>query len=229
MKQVAIVFILLVYCCSKIQSQTIQQKLLFQEQFEMPLDTSFWKVEKSPKSTEMVVANNHQLLINTYEGATIWYSKPLPADVYISFNRIILIDSGKNDRLSDCNVFFMATDTKPQRMFNRNSNFVSYDSLSMYYVGVGGNYNTTTRFRKYGFDGSKNIIGEYTDSAHLLKPNTNYFIEITCLNGRVEYKVNGELFFQFQDPKPLLGGYFAFRSTRSRQVISNFQVYQLIP
>ena len=59
---------------------------------------------------------------------------------------------GKNDRVSDLNCFWMARDSRnPDDLFavHRTGKFADYNQLLCYYVGVGGNTNTTTRFRRY--------------------------------------------------------------------------------
>lgn len=202
-------------------------KLLYKSDFSKPLDTSVWVVEKLKADSEIVACNNGNLLLDTYGGATVWLKQPLQGNVHISFKRTVVIQGGKNDRLSDLNIFWMATDSLQNKGFTRKGTFNEYDSLSMYYVGFGGNYNTTTRFRKYTTKGDKQILGEYKDAAHLLQANKTYNIEIIQLNGLIQFVVDGELFFSYLDKEPLTYGYFAFRSTRSRQTISNFQVYSI--
>lgn len=202
-------------------------KLIYKTNFSKPLDTSIWAVEKLKADSEIVTCNNGNLLLDTYGGATVWLKQPLKGNIHISFKRTVLMQGGKNDRLSDLNVFWMATDSLQNKGFTRKGSFNEYDSLSMYYVGFGGNYNTTTRFRKYTTKGHKQILAEYTDAAHLLQANKTYSIEIVQLNGVVQFIVDGALYFSYQDKQPLTYGYFAFRSTRSRHTISNFQVYSI--
>ena len=67
-------------------------------------------------------------------------------------------------------------------------------------MGYGGNYNSTTRFRRY--DGNEAgitdpkvrpaILKEYTDTEHLLKANHWYHIKITNENNRVSYYIDGK-------------------------------------
>jgi hypothetical protein len=60
-------------------------------------------------------------------------------------------EGGPNDQVSDLNVFWMATNrdgTEPMSPF-RGGRFEAYNDLRTYYVGLGGNRNTTTRFRRY--------------------------------------------------------------------------------
>jgi hypothetical protein len=202
-------------------------KCIYKSDFSKPLDTSIWAVEKLKADSEIVSCNNGNLLLDTYGGATVWLKQQLKGNIHISFKRTVLMQGGKNDRLSDLNVFWMATDSLQNKGFTRKGTFNEYDSLSMYYVGFGGNYNTTTRFRKYTTKGDKQILGEYKDAAHLLQANKTYTIEIIQLNGLVQFIVDGELYFSYQDKQPLTYGYFAFRSTRSRQTISDFQVHSI--
>lgn len=184
-------------------------------------DLSNWKIEKLPADSEVVAIQNGKLLLNTYSGATVWYKQPLTGNYSIKLKRTILLNGEKNDRLSDCNFFWMATDSLQNKMFQRKAGFKEYDSLSMYYVGFGGNYNTTTRFRKYTTKGDKNIIAEYKDTAHLLVANKTYEIEIIVKNGLIAFLVDGKIFFQYNDLQPLNFGYFGIRSTRSRQEIDD--------
>ena len=144
----------------------------------------------------------------------------------IEYDRGVMVNGGSNDRLSDVNQFWMATDPQ-QKMFTRKGEFKEYDSLQMYYVGMGGNYNTTTRMRRYDGKGTLQIVGEYTDSAHLLKPNKTYLIAIVVKDGVSKFFVNDEEYFSFKDDKPFTEGWFAIRSTRSRQWIDNVRIYQL--
>ena len=207
------------------QSSQSVDSLLFEDQFSTP-DISNWIIEKSPADSEIVRVKDGRLLIDTYGGATIWYKKELSGNIMISYKRKVIVNSGKNDRLSDLNQFWMATDPDPTAMFKRSGGFAEYDSLNMYYVGMGGNYNKTTRFRKY-YAGDKKIIAEYADSAHLLQANKEYSIEIRMKDGLVEFRVDGIIFFSWQDADPFTHGYFGIRSTRSRQEIDDVKIYQL--
>ena len=121
----------------------------------------------------------------------------------------------------------MARDPHNANLFTRNGKFENYDDLQLYYVGMGGNSNKTTRFRKYESTGTKPVIQEYLDSSRLLKANQTYHIKIIVHKGVSSYWVNGDCYFTYHDPSPLLSGYFGFRSTWSRQEIRNFRVYNV--
>ncbi|MGC4104315.1 MAG: DUF6250 domain-containing protein [Ferruginibacter sp.] len=121
---------------------------MFSDDFSAGLNTDNWLVEKQKADSEIVTTQNGRLVMDTYGGATIWYKKELSGNIRIVYKRKVIMEGGKNDRLSDLNQFWMATDPS-KKMFTRKGGFAEYDSLDMYYVGMGGNYNKTTRFRKY--------------------------------------------------------------------------------
>ena len=121
----------------------------------------------------------------------------------------------------------MAGDPHNKNLFTRNGVLESYDSLQLYYVGMGGNSNRTNRFRKYEGNGERRLVGEYTDTAHLLQANKTYHIAIVVKDGATSFWVDGQCYFNYKDPAPLQKGYFGFRSTKSHQEVSKFRVYQL--
>ena len=209
-----------------ITDQPVKQKLIFSDEFSCNELSDNWIIEKSGNEKDVCRIQNGVLELNSNEGVTVWYKEKLSGDILIEFDRRIIMAGGIHDRLSDLNQFWMATDPM-NKMFTRKGNFPEYDSLQMYYAGMGGNYNTTTRMRRYDGKGKKMILGELTDSAHLLKPDKNYHIVITCKNGKTGFNVNGEVFFSFDDDDPFTSGWFAFRSTKSHQVIDNLKIWQL--
>jgi len=206
----------------------ISAGLVFSDDFAGPLDPKVWVAEIEPKAGNIsaVYTRDSALVLNTRGGVTVWLNKLLHGDVRIEYDREVVVDTGKNDRLSDMNVFWMATDPGNANLFTRNGRFEAYDSLQLYYVGMGGNTNKTTRFRKYYSGGNKPVIKEYLDAAHLLRANKLYHIKIILRSGTTSYWVDGECFFSYADPAPLVTGYFGFRSTWSRQVIKNLRVWE---
>jgi rhamnogalacturonan endolyase len=152
----------------------------------------------------------------------------------------VVSEKGKYDRVSDLNSFWMANDPENPDNFFARSNwrkgvFGKYYSLTMYYVGYGGNSNSTTRFRKYNGDYQSflsntmrpDIIKEYTDSTHLIKPNRWCKIEISVSHNNVKYLLNNELLFDYNDPKPYQKGYFGIRTVTNHMKIKNFQVIEM--
>jgi rhamnogalacturonan endolyase len=121
----------------------------------------------------------------------------------------------------------MARDPHHTNLFTRSGILESYDSLQLYYVGMGGNSNRTTRFRKYEGNGQRTLLQEYTDTAHLLQPNKVYHITIIVKDNTTSFWVDGECYFISNDPALFKEGYFGFRSTKSHQEISKFRVYRL--
>jgi len=208
------------------QSKASQTNILYQDNFTTSLDTTLWKVEMVPGENASVHVQNGKLVIDSPGGVSVWFNKKLTGDLVIEYDWKVIVAGGKNDRLSDLNQFWMATDPKNENLFTRNGKFEAYDSLSLYYVGMGGNTNSTTRFRKYHGNGSKPLLQEYTDEAYLLRANHTYHIKIVVNNGTTSFSVDGKQYFSYKDPQPLKEGFFGFRSTWSRHEIDNFQVYR---
>lgn len=210
------------------------QSVLFSDDFSKGL--SDWVIEKNSDSTEVKIENNF-LDIVAPKGFTMWYKKPLEGNLTISFEAFVVKEVGKYDRVSDLNCFWMANDPEnPEDFFARslwrNGVFGKYYSLKMYYVGYGGNSNTTTRFRKYDGDyeaflqksNRPDIIKEYTDAAHLLTPNKWYKIEIIMDNNHIKYLFDGETLFDYIDEIPYNKGYFGIRTTTNHMKVRNFKV-----
>jgi hypothetical protein len=188
---------------------------------------SNWNVEfEKPDSSSIQVVDG-KLDVSAARGATIWYKHKLKGDIMIIYDVIVMNNGGKNDRVSDLNAFWMATDPANKKEIVRDGKFSSYDNLNLYYAGVGGHYNKFTRFRKYSSDGNKPVLKEYSDAAHLLKGNTVYEVKIIVHNGIVRYFINDELYWELKDDKPYTEGFFGFRTTMSHQQFDNFMVYEI--
>jgi Domain of unknown function (DUF6250) len=202
------------------------KKLIFEDDFSTAVISDKWIVEKNSKEENVCTIVNGQLQLNSEDGITAWYKHELKGNILIEYDRKIVMEGGNHDRLSDLNQFWMATDPA-NKMFTRKGGFREYDSLQMYYVGMGGNYNTTTRMRRYDGKGGLQIVGEFTDSSHLLKANKNYHIKIKIENRVSTFMINDVEFFSFKDGKPFTHGWFALRSTKSRQLVDNLKIWQL--
>jgi len=158
----------------------------------------------------------------------VWLHDPLQAPVTISYVATVL----SAGRVSDLNCFWMATDpARPENLFEaghqRDGKFATYDSLLTYYVGYGGNNNTTTRFRRYDGSGARPLLPEHDrkEPAALLEAGRAYRIEITVTeDGRTTWAGDGAIWFDYQDPEPLREGWFGFRTVWSRIEISDFSV-----
>jgi hypothetical protein len=212
-----------------VQPPVISKKktLIFRDDFSKGFDTAVWKAEIAAQPPSSVYVKNGQLVLDTKGGVTVWLKKWLQGNILIKYKRTVLLDSGVNDRVSDLNQFWMATDPRNPYLFTRDGVFEAYDSLRLYYVGMGGNTNTTTRFRKYHGDGQKPLLQEYLDKSHLLQPNKTYHLQTIVYNGVTQFIVDGIPYFTWKDAAPLTSGFFGFRSTKSRQVIDEVSVYKI--
>lgn len=209
------------------KSSDSKKALIFSDDFNATLNTDLWVSEIEPLPGSTVLVRDGKLTLNTKGGVTVWLNKVLRGNIQIEYTRTVLVGSGDHDRLSDLNQFWMAKDPKSDHLFSRHGKFEEYDNLSLYYVGIGGNSNTTTRFRKYTGKGERLLLKEYLDSKYLLQPNKEYRIKILVKDGTTSFFVNDECYFFYRDPEILTEGYFGFRSTFSHQVIDNVRIYQL--
>lgn len=193
-----------------------------------PLTASLdhWMVEQMPGGR--VVTRGDALIIEDAAGCTAWFRQPLRAPVEISYEVTVVSRGGPHDRVSDVNCFWMASDPKTAGKMPapRSGRFPEYDSLQTYYVGMGGNNNTTTRFRRYAGDGAKPLLPEYDLSAKqfLLEPNRTYRIRLVARDGVAEFWRDDEKIFSFRDPQPLTDGWFAIRTVRSHLEIRKLQI-----
>jgi Domain of unknown function (DUF6250) len=186
-----------------------------------------WSVELENGGT--VEATRGVLRIDVPAGASIWFERLLTGPYEIEYTAVPVSRGGPNDRVSDLNTFWSARDVRsPDDIFAtpRSGAFAEYDYLKTYYVGFGGNDNSTTRFRRYvGEPGNRPLIYDLT--APLLTANRRHHIRQVVNNGTVEYWFNGRLLFDYTDPEPYNSGWFAFRTTWSHLLISDFSVWRL--
>ena len=219
--------------CSQVSCQTCggalpysQLELLFSDNFSG--DLSNWVAEGGqPQLTE------GELELDTPGGSTVWFKHELSGNVLIEYDVTVLRMGGPNDRVSDLNCFWMATDpAHPDDLFaagpQRRGVFANYHGLSLYYVGYGGNTNSTTRFRRYQ-GGDRELLGEYTDPAHLIVPNHTYHIQLVACDGAVEYYRDGERLFRYEDSEPYRRGHFGLRTVQNHLSMDNFRVVRIAP
>jgi hypothetical protein len=182
-----------------------------------------------------IAARDGALEIDVPGGCTVWLKTPLSGPVLISYEATMISAGGPNDRVSDLNCFWMARDARnPDDLFAvaRSGKFSDYDQLRCYYVGHGGNTNTTTRFRRYiGEKGNRPIRPEHDLSAKefLLTPNVSQTIQLVAAGSVIGYFRNGQQLFAYDDPAPYTSGWFAFRTVTSHFKVKNFQVRRLLP
>ena len=190
-----------------------------------------WVVEQQTGGT--VTTANGQLIITDTGGCTVWFRERLAAPVTITYTARV----SSAARVSDLNCFWMASDpARPGDLFaaghKRDGKFSTYDSLRTYYVGYGGNNNTTTRFRRYDGSGARPLLPAHDLGApeYLLKADHAYRITLVAgTDGRVQFIRDGTVVFDWHDPEPLRSGWFGFRTVDSRIEISDFQVHSSAP
>jgi len=190
-----------------------------------------WLVELEAGGT--VSARTRALEIDVPAGCTVWFRRPLEGPLLIAYQATVVDAGGPNDRVSDLNCFWMATDARsPDNLLatHRSGRFPDYDQLRCYYVGLGGNGNTTTRFRRYvGESGNRPLLPEHDLSARefLLAANSAQTIQLIAAGGVIGFYREGRQLFAFDDPEPYTRGWFGFRTVHSHLRIRNFRVYRL--
>lgn len=202
---------------------------LFQDDFRQGL--AAWVVEQQPGGN--VTVADGKLVITDAGGCTVWLRPPLTAPVTIRYTA--RVTSG--GRVSDLNCFWMADDpARPGDLFApghaRTGKFATYDTLRTYYVGYGGNANTTTRFRRYDGSSARPLLPEHDlgGPEFLLQPDHAYDIALVAgADGRVQYIRDGVVVFDWTDPAPLRRGWFGFRTVNSRIEITDFRVHAGVP
>lgn len=166
--------------------------------------------------------------ITAPKGLTLWRNEKMSGNVTIEYDACVVVEN-ENDRLSDLNCFWMASDPRAkdiwENMDERGGVFANCAALQLYYVGYGGNWNSTTRFRRYNGEGAPPIIQEYSDEEHLLQANRWYHIILKCTDGNTNYTIDGNKIFDWTDPEPITEGWFGFRTTLSRTRIKNFNYH----
>jgi Domain of unknown function (DUF6250) len=191
--------------------------------------TARWCAELETGGT--VTARDGVLDIDVPGGASVWFREPFSGRYAIEYTATPVSAGGPHDRVSDLNAFWSARDARsPENLFasSRSGAFADYDHLLTYYVGFGGNHNTTTRFRRYtGTPGRRPLLPEHDLEAPLLVPGRPYHVRLVADGERIQYWSNGELVFDYADEAPYAGGWFAFRTTASHFTVSGFRAWAL--
>ena len=194
-------------------------------------DPRAWAVEaEAGDPSASATVQDGALLLNAQRGLTLWLRTQLIGHYDISYTCTIPMPDRPQDwphaRLSDMNCFWEAQLADGNAPFARSGKFEDYDKLQLFYAGIGGNTNTTTRFRYYDGSGERRLLQEYTEPAYLLQANRPYRMRIVVdAQGTRLYRDEQLL---FSKPGPMAGGgYFGFRSTASRQKIEGFTVRRI--
>ncbi|MYW64197.1 Tat pathway signal sequence domain protein [Streptomyces sp. SID8379] len=183
-----------------------------------------WAVELENGGS--VTASRGVLDIDVPAGASLWFRQRLTGPYVISYTATPVDEGGVNDRVSDLNNFWNATDVRsPRDLFatTRTGALADYDYLTTYYAGFGANYNTTTRLRRYvGESGVRPLVYDYPGP--LLTANEPNRVRIVSDGSTVQWWNNGQLVFDYTDPEPYTSGHFAFRTTWSHFRLADFEV-----
>lgn len=191
-----------------------------------------WSIEAEDPTSKVTWADGMADIIAP-KGLTLWCNDLMQGNTIIEYEARILRDARFTTeqgaiRTSDLNCFWMAS----RKLGMKHPRFADYYRLEMYYMGFGGNWNTTTRFRRYngdarGVDSAQyrpRILKEYTDTAHLLRPDDQWHqIRLEQVDGHVRYFIDGELLVDYVDIHPLTQGYFGFRTTLSHAQLRHFR------
>ena len=121
----------------------------------------------------------------------------------------------------------IATAIEPVYARPRSGKFADYDDLVTYYVGLGGNRNTTTRFRRYvGEPGNRPLLARHDlrDRTAMLVPNRRELIRLIADGTRIEFQRNGQPLFHLTDAAPYTSGWFALRTTCSHLRIRTLRI-----
>ena len=192
-----------------------------------------WVVESESDSFRLRFMHD-TLELEAPRGLTLWRRECMAGDVRIAYHARVMCEPGHDDRLSDLNCFWKASDPTAcdvfSRMGERRGVFVQQYALQLYYMGYGGNHNSTTRFRRYTADARgvtdvahrPPVLYEYTDSAHLLRPNQWRHIVLECRADTIRYYMDGECLGCYTDPQPLVQGWFGLRTTQARVQLTGF-------
>ena len=197
----------------------------------------YWQVESESPDYRVTFSGDTCEILSP-KGLTLWRKEKMKAGMTVEYDACVVDEGREGDRLSDLNCFWLASDPNAKdlwaRAARRSGIFVRCYTLQMYYLGYGGNYNTTTRFRRYDGDEAgvedaarrPAILKEYTDKDHLLEANHWYHVKIESKLGHTRFLIDGECIVDYLDPQPLEEGWFGFRTTLSRTRLTNFKAYE---
>jgi len=207
-----------------------QGKRLYADDFRHGLKR--WVIEAEKPAT--FAARDGVLDIVAQGGFTAWFKPELVGPVAITYEAQAVSAGGAFDRVSDLNCFWMAREADGGSPLDhpRSGAFADYDTLKTYYVGQGGNANTSTRFRRYvGRAGDRPMLPQHDHSAadELLTPNHWTTVRLVADGERIEYWSDGRRLFEHRDPDPYTRGWFGLRTTQSHLRIRTFEVFSLLP
>lgn len=202
---------------------------LYVDDFRHGLDQ--WLVELE-QGLGTVRAANGVMTFDVPKGASAWFRPELTSPVEICFTATAVSAGGPHDRVSDLNCFWMADDPRSTGDLlarPRSGAFADYDVLRTYYVGLGGNSNTSSRFRRYVGNGERPLLPQHDLSApdDLIVANRPYCIRLIADGSRIEYWRDDRRMFALNDPAPYRRGWFALRTTWNHMTVRDFSVWTI--
>jgi len=196
--------------------------LLYSDDFSGALDS--WTTEIETKGIVKVL--DGKMDINSEVGSTVWFNGKLKQPLVITYE-VTTLDDGVDGLPRDHNLFWMAYDPDaPDVQPSGVGGLGDYNKYNLYYAGIGGNRNRTTRFRRYE-DGERVLVHESSDKTHLNAANQTYKMKIVCVDNKVQVYRDGQIYWDFTDENPYAEGWFGFRQTRTHLQIDNFKVFSV--
>jgi len=187
-----------------------------------------WTIEAESPDTRVTI-DHGTIDIDSPKGVTLWSNRAVAAPVTIAFEAMAVAAGGANDQVSDLNAFWMASEADGGSVLarRRSGAFAAYDDLRTYYVGIGGNRNTTTRFRRYvGEPGNRPLLPEHDRSAaaDMLRPNVWTRIRLIADGRTIAVERDGRRLFTLTDDHPYTRGHWGLRTTWSHLRIRRLSV-----
>lgn len=182
-----------------------------------------WRIET--EAPARVSFTHGGIEIDTPRGLTLWYRRRLSGPVRISFDAKPVAQGGSNDTVSDLNAFWMARENDGSDPAPRSGRFEDYDTLQTYYVGIGGNRNTTTRLRRYvATPGMRPLLPEHDRGDARLVPDRWTHITLIADGATIAVDLDGARLFTLTDPAPYTSGWFGLRSTWSHWAFRHIRI-----
>jgi len=192
-----------------------------------------WRLEAASADARVGIKGG-VLDIDTPAGLTVWFRPELAGPLAIDYEVRAVQAGGPQDAVSDVNAFWMASDPAApggSALARRRSGvFEDYDTLRTYYVGIGGNRNSSTRMRRYvGRPGDRPLLPEHDrlDPADMLLPNCWFRLRLIADGRRIAVERDGATLFTMTDADPYRRGHFGVRTTQSHIQLRNFSVVRL--
>lgn len=190
---------------------------------------SRWRIE-ADKGSAHVTVRGGVIDVESPDGVTLWYRQRLNGPVRIDYDVMAVSAGGPNDAVSDANAFWMARDPETRTLRPRDGAFASYDDMETYYVGIGGNRNTTTRFRRYiGRPGDRPLRpqDDRQSPSDMLTPNVWMHVRLIADGSRIAVERDGKPLFALTDVAPYTNGWFGVRTTKSHLRVRNVRITAL--